>query len=130
MLAASLALCASFLWGVVDFVGGTLARRHPVATISLLGHATGLVAVAITVAILGVDRRALAFGLAAGVFGSVAVFAFYKAMSLGKISIASPLLACGSVLAFGIAVAAGERPSLLAVVGAVVALTGAVLASL
>jgi drug/metabolite transporter (DMT)-like permease len=130
VLAAALALSASFVWGVVDFVGGTLARRHPVATVSLLGHATGLVALAILAAFVGVDQRALAFGLAAGMFGGVAVFTFYKAMSLGKISIASPILACGSVLAFGIAVAAGERPSILSVVGALVALTGAVLASI
>jgi len=130
VLAAALALSASFVWGVVDFVGGTLARRHPVATIALLGHATGLAALAVAVLLIGIDQRALSFGLAAGTFGGVAVFTFYKAMSLGKLSIASPLLACGSVLAFAIAVAAGERPSTLSVVGALVALAGAVLASI
>jgi drug/metabolite transporter (DMT)-like permease len=130
MLAAGLALSASFVWGVVDFVGGTLARRHPVATVALLGHATGLLALAVAVAFVGVDERALLFGVAAGAFGSVAVFTFYKAMSLGKMSIASPLLACGSILAFAAAVAAGERPSILAVAGALIALLGAVLASL
>ena len=130
MLAAGLALSASFVWGVVDFVGGTLARRHPVATVALLGHATGLLALAVAVAFVGVDERALLFGVAAGACGSVAVFTFYKAMSLGKMSIASPLLACGSILAFAVAVAAGERPSILAVAGALIALLGAVLASL
>src|SRR4051794_3936398 len=51
-------------------------------------------------------------------------------MSLGRMSIVSPLLSLGSVLAFALAVAGGERPTSLAVVGALVALAGAILASL
>jgi hypothetical protein len=39
-------------------------------------------------------------------------------MSLGTMSIVSPLLSLGSVLAFVLAVAGGERPRSLAVVGA------------
>jgi drug/metabolite transporter (DMT)-like permease len=41
----------------------------------------------------------------------------------------SPLVACGAVVPFTIAVATGERPSTLALGGAAVALVGAVLAS-
>ena len=44
-------------------------------------------------------------------------------------SVVSPVVACGAVVPFVIAVATGERPSALALVGAVVALGGAVLAS-
>lgn len=130
MLAAACALSASVLWGVGDFAGGLLARRHPVATIAFLTHASGLVGVGAAAAATGLDGRALAFGGVAGAFGGITLFTFFKAMSLGTMSIVSPLLACGSVLAFGLAVAAGERPSRVAVLGAVVALAGAVLASL
>jgi drug/metabolite transporter (DMT)-like permease len=45
-------------------------------------------------------------------------------------SIVSPLAACGAVVPFAISLATGERPSRLAVLGAVVALTGAIMASL
>lgn len=45
-------------------------------------------------------------------------------------SVVSPLVACGAVVPFAIAIATGDRPSVLAVAGAVVALGGAVLASL
>jgi drug/metabolite transporter (DMT)-like permease len=130
MLAAALALCASLVWGVGDFVTGLLARRHAVATIAFLTHASGLVALAATAAVTGVDGRSVSLGAVAGGFGAITFFTFLKAMSLGTMSIVSPLLSCGSVLAFGLAVAAGERPSAIAVAGAVVALTGAVLASL
>src|SRR5581483_3567888 len=107
-----------------------LVRRHPVATISALSHSAGLAALAIAAAIAGVDGTAFAIGLAAGTFGAVSLYTFYKAMSIGTMSIVSPLLALGSVLAFGLAVAGGERPSALALLGALVALSGAVLASL
>jgi len=130
VLAAALALCSSLVWGVADFLGGMLVRRHPVATISALSHSAGLAALAIAAAIAGVDGTAYAIGLAAGTFGAVSLYTFYKAMSIGTMSIVSPLLALGSVLAFGLAVAGGERPSALALLGALVALSGAVLASL
>jgi drug/metabolite transporter (DMT)-like permease len=130
MLAAFLALCSSLMWGVTDFVGGRLVRRHPVATISVLSHGAGFVGLGIAVAIVGLHGRAFLIGLAAGAFGAVSLYTFYKAMSLGRMSIVSPLLSLGSVLAFALAVAGGERPTWVAVVGAIVALGGAILASL
>jgi drug/metabolite transporter (DMT)-like permease len=129
VLAAALALCSSLVWGVADFLGGVLVRRHPVATISALSHSAGLLTLAVAAAVVGVDATGYAIGLAAGTFGAVSLYTFYRAMSIGRMSIVSPLLALGSVLAFGLAVAGGERPSALALVGALVALTGAILAS-
>ena len=55
--------------------------------------------------------------------------AFYRALSLGTMSVVSPLVACGAVVPFAIAIATGERPSALALGGAAFALGGAVLAS-
>ena len=129
MPAVLLALCSSLVWGLTDFVGGSLVRRYPVATISLLSHSTGFAGLGLGVAIVGFQGRAFLLGLAAGGFGAVSLYTFYKAMSLGTMSIVSPLLSLGSVLAFALAVAGGERPTSLAVLGALVALTGAVIAS-
>jgi drug/metabolite transporter (DMT)-like permease len=128
-VAALLALCSSLVWGVADFTGGVLVRRNPVATISALSHGAGLAGLGIAAAIVGVNADGFLLGVAAGSFGAVSLFTFYKAMSLGTMSIVSPLLSLGSVLAFGLAVAGGERPSALSLVGALVALSGAVLAS-
>jgi drug/metabolite transporter (DMT)-like permease len=115
---------------VADFAGGRLVRRHPVATISVLSHSAGFAGLGLAVAIAGFHGRAFLLGLAAGGFGAVSLYTFYMAMSLGTMSIVSPLLSLGSVLTFVLAVAGGERPTSLAVIGAVVALGGAVLASL
>jgi drug/metabolite transporter (DMT)-like permease len=127
--AVLLALCSSVLWGATDFVGGRLVRRHPVATISLLSHFTGCVGLALAITIAGFHGRPFLLGVAAGGFGAVSLYTFYMAMALGTMSIVSPLLSLGSVLAFGLAVAGGERPTSLAIAGALVALGGAILAS-
>src|SRR5205085_11733715 len=105
-------------------------RRYPVATISVLSHGAGFLGLGVVAAIVGLNATAFLLGVAAGTFGAVSLYTFYKAMSLGTMSIVSPLLSLGSVLAFALAVAGGERPTSLAVVGALVALTGAILASL
>jgi drug/metabolite transporter (DMT)-like permease len=76
-----------------------------------------------------VGGRSFLLGCLAGVGGGAGLAAFYRALSLGTMSVVSPLVACGAVVPFAIAIATGERPSTLAVFGAVVALAGAVLAS-
>src|SRR5207253_1458708 len=91
----------------------------------------GFVALLAAVAVRGdVGGRSFALGLAAGVGGGAGLAAFYRALSLGTMSVVSPLVACGAVVPFGIALATGERPSAVALAGAVAALAGAVLASL
>jgi len=76
-----------------------------------------------------IEGRSIALGLAAGVCGGAGVAAFYKALSLGTMSVVSPVVACGAVVPFGVSLATGERPSALALAGAAIALAGAVLAS-
>jgi drug/metabolite transporter (DMT)-like permease len=132
VLAVVLALSSSALWGVCDFVGGIVARRFAVAAVVVLAQLVGLIgAGAVAVGAGGtVVWDGIFLGLGAGACGAVSISAFYGAMDRGMISVASPLLASGSVLAFGLAVAAGERPSVLAICGSAVAVTGAVLTSL
>jgi drug/metabolite transporter (DMT)-like permease len=132
MLAALLALGASVGWGVWDFVGGLLSRRYSAPAVAFLANSVGVAVLAVVVLAwdIALDRDAVGVGLAAGLFGGVSAFTFYQALALGRMSVASPLLACGAVIAFAIAVAAGERPSLLAFVGTPVAVAGVVLVSL
>jgi drug/metabolite transporter (DMT)-like permease len=75
------------------------------------------------------DWRSFWLGLLAGVGGGVGLAALYKALSLGTMSVVSPLVACAAVVPFGISIATGERPSTIALAGAAAALAGAVLAS-
>jgi drug/metabolite transporter (DMT)-like permease len=74
--------------------------------------------------------RSFALGLLAGLGGGAGLAAFYRALSLGTMSVVSPVVACGAVVPFAISLATGERPAVVAVTGAGAALAGAVLASL
>ena len=119
------------VWGSADFAGGSLTRRLPTLAVTVVSQSAGLVAVALLVAVRGdVGGRSLAVGLLAGLGGGAGLAAFYKALSLGTMSVVSPIAACGAVVPFVVSLATGERPAAVAVLGAVLALVGAVLASL
>ena len=129
-LALVLALSSSVVWGVADFAGGSLTRRLPTFAVTLVSQSAGFVALVVAVAWRGdMDWRSFGLGVLAGVGGGAGLAAFYRALSLGTMSVVSPLVACGAVVPFGIALATGERPAAIALAGAVAALAGAVLAS-
>jgi drug/metabolite transporter (DMT)-like permease len=129
--AIGLALGCAFSWGCADFLGGLLTRRVAVAAVTVLSQGAGFVALLGWLAVDGfhLDARAFGIGALAGIGGGIGLAAYYKALAVGTMSIVAPLASCGAVLPFGIALATGERPSGLALAGAVVALAGAVLAS-
>lgn len=130
-LAVVLALASSITWGAADFGGGLVSRRLPTIAVTVLSQSAGFFALLVALAISGasIEGRSLALGLAAGVGGGAGLAAFYQALSLGTMSIVSPIVACGAVVPFTISIATGERPSHIAIAGAVVAVCGAVLAS-
>ena len=129
-LALVLALGSSIVWGTADFCGGSLTKRLPTFAVTVVSQAAGFAALAVVVAFHGdVGGRSFALGLLAGLGGGVGLAAFYRALSLGTMSVVSPVVACGALVPFVISIATGERPSKLALAGAVAALGGAVLAS-
>jgi len=130
-LALILAAGSSVVWGVADFSGGSLTRRLPTFAVTVVSQSAGFVALLVAVAVRGhVDTRSFALGVLGGLGGGAGLAAFYRALSLGTMSIVSPLVACGAIVPFAISIATGERPGTLALAGAAVALTGAILASL
>lgn len=131
MLTLVLAGTSSIGWGVSDFVGGLLVRSFGVAAITVLSQVAGLLALVAVIASTGtaLEQDGVLLGLAAGVFGVVCLTAFYAAMALGAMSVVSPLVACGSIIPFGLGILRGEQLSGLAIVGALVAVAGAAFAS-
>jgi drug/metabolite transporter (DMT)-like permease len=130
-VAIALALGSSLVWGCADFLGGIFSRRQPLAAVTLISQCAGFVALSAWLAATGfeLDGRALAFGLLAGIGGGGGLALFYRALSLGTMSIVSPIAACGALVPFGLALVTGDRPAALVLLGAVVALAGAVIAS-
>ena len=130
VLALSLALASSIVWGAADFSGGSLTKRLPTFAVTVVSQSAGFVVLLVALGIRGsIDGRSFALGTLAGLGGGAGLAAFYRALSLGTMSVVSPLVSCGAVVPFGIAIATGERPSGFALGGAAVALVGAVLAS-
>ena len=130
LLALALALGSSVVWGVADFSGGSLTKRLPTFAVTVVSQAAGFAALLVAVAVRGdLGARSFLLGLVAGAGGGAGLAAFYRALSLGTMSVVSPIAACSAVVPFAVSLATGERPAAFAVVGAVLALAGAVLAS-
>jgi len=127
----ALALASSLVWGVADFLGGVFARRAPLTAVTVVSQTAGFVALLVWLAFRGfsVGSASFGFGALGGLCSAVGLSAFYKGLAVGTMSIVSPVAACGAVVPFALALARGERPSVWAVAGAIVALVGAVLAS-
>jgi len=131
LVALALALGSSVVWGVADFSGGSLTKRLPAFAVTVVSQSAGFAVLVVAVAVRGeLGGRSFLLGVLAGVGGGAGLAAFYRALSLGTMSVVSPIAACGAVVPFAIALGTGERPSSLALAGAAFALGGAVLASL
>ncbi len=130
-LAVLLALGSSAVWGIADFSGGLVSRRLPTLSVTVVSQSAGFVALLAALAVHGgrLDGRSFWLGLVAGIGGGAGLAAFYQALSLGTMSIVSPLVACGALVPFAVSLATGERPSPVSLAGAAAALAGALLAS-
>ena len=132
-MAALLALAASLSWGVGDFLGGVKARVLPSLTVLAVSQPFGLAALGITVAArgTGIPGNEVAWAALAALFGTVGLFAFYRGMAAGAISVVAPIaaVAAGIPVIWGVAVS-GDHVSGLQGIGFVAALGGSVAASL
>jgi drug/metabolite transporter (DMT)-like permease len=132
MGAVLLALLAAAGYGVSDFVGGVAARRVAALRVVLVSYPLSVLLVGAVAPLVGgrVELGSMLWGLAAGATAGLAVWWFYLALATGPMSVVSPLTA---VLVAGLpllyAVARGERPGQLALVGAGLALVAVVLVS-
>jgi drug/metabolite transporter (DMT)-like permease len=132
-LAALLALAASLSWGVGDFLGGVKARVLPSLTVLAASQPFGLAALGIAVAArgTGIPGDEVAWSVLAAIFGTVGLFAFYRGMAAGAMSVVAPIaaLAAGIPVIWGVAVS-GNHVSGLQGIGFIAAIGGSVAASL
>jgi drug/metabolite transporter (DMT)-like permease len=121
-----LALGSAVTFGVADFLGGLASRRVAAWTVVIGSQFCGLVVLVLALPVLPpatVGASDLAWGAAAGVAGALGLTQFFRALSLGNMSVAAPIAA---VITGGVpvlaGVAMGERPSPLAWLGIALAL--------
>jgi drug/metabolite transporter (DMT)-like permease len=126
-----LGLAAALLYGSSDFSGGLASRRLGFLQVTIIGSAAATVlawATLIMVGGPGPSLRAVAWGLVSGLAGGAGSLVLYRGLARGQMSVVGPVSALGAAVVPVVAgIAMGERPSLLAVAGVLVALPSIVL---
>ncbi len=131
MAAILLALGASVSWGLSDFFGPLKARTLGALRALVYVQLGGLAAIALIVAIRGRGPAEAATLLAvpAAVTGTLGLYAYYRGMAIGAISVVAPIAGVSAVVPVIVGVASGDRPSAPKLGGIACALIGVFLAS-
>jgi len=128
-----LALAASVSWGVADFGAGIGARRLRVPVVILASQAAGLAFVALVLALVRPRLPSLLHvgdAAVAGSLGAFGLFAFYRGLAVGAMSIVGPISATGAIVPLTYGLARGERPSTLQLLGVALAVVGVIAAAI
>jgi drug/metabolite transporter (DMT)-like permease len=129
--AIALALGASLTWGVADFFGPLKGRTYGALRVLFYVQLGGLVTIAAVVAIRGkgpADSAAL-LAIPAAISGTLGLYAYYRGMAVGAMSIVAPIAGISAVVPVTFGILTGERPSAWQLFGIAAALGGVFLAS-
>lgn len=132
MLGIAIAFAAACCWGFSDFAAGLFSRRLPVLGVLFFVEGAGLVTLLVVIAIVAPpfpDTGQALAAAAAGTAGVVALGLFYRALSIGSMSIVAPIAATGAVVPVVVGIVRGDRVTVLIGAGLLVAFVGILLAS-
>lgn len=132
MNAIVLALGASLSWGLADFFGPLQGRRLGALRTLVYVQLGGLVAIALIVAVrwVGPQDTAALLAIPAAISGTLGLFAYYRGIAVGAISIVAPIAGVSAVVPVVVGIASGESPSAWQLAGMACALVGVFLAAL
>jgi len=132
VLGLGLALSASLGWGIADFLGGLQARRVALLRVMVLSQGMALGLLFVVVALRGSGPPAFSRlwpAAAGGLAGIAGLTSFYRALSIGKMSIVAPIAATGVSIPVIVGIASGDHPAAIQLLGIVAACIGVVLVS-
>jgi drug/metabolite transporter (DMT)-like permease len=125
------ALSAALFYGVADYSGSRASRFANSASITFFGQAAAFVGIGVFLAIVQTPVMPLESWLwttGGGFGGALALVAFYKAMSLGSMTVIAPITAViGLSVPVFAGVLSGERPSGSAWIGILLAVVAVAL---
>jgi drug/metabolite transporter (DMT)-like permease len=127
-----LALGASLAWGVADFAGPLLSRSVGSLPVLFWAQIGGVAALVATLAVRG-ERPAgwgVCFAIGAALGGMLGLFAYYRGMVEGAMSVVAPIAGVSAVIPVVFGIATGDSPSAAQVAGIACALVGVGLASI
>jgi drug/metabolite transporter (DMT)-like permease len=131
-MGVALALLASALWGVSDFIGGIKTKTLPVLGVLIAAQPAGLLVLVLIVAVRGhgpPDGLHALWAVLSGAGGIVGIAALYRGLATGAMGVVAAITATAPAVAVVVGVARGDRPSLLQGMGIACALFGVVLAA-
>ena len=127
MLAVALALGASLLWGLTNFVGGIQARRLALLTVLLVSQLVGVATIALVVLVRAApvpDTESVVTALVVGVVSACALAVYFQALAVGRFSVVTPIVSASATVPVIVGIARGERPSAVQLGGIVAVLLG------
>ena len=127
-----LALGASLAWGISDFVGPLVGRTLGTLRVLFWAQIGGLLAIGLAVAIRGQGPAgwAVLFAILASIGGMLGLFAYYRGIQQGAISVVAPIAGVSAIVPVIFGIATGDSPSALQLTGVACALLGVALASI
>jgi drug/metabolite transporter (DMT)-like permease len=131
MQAVALALGASLTWGLADFFGPLQGRVLGALRALVYVQLGGLVGIAVIVAVRGkgMEGSATLLAVPAAVSGTLGLFAYYRGVAVGAISIVAPIAGISAIVPVIVGIASGDRPSPWQLLGMAFALIGVFLAA-
>ncbi len=127
-----LALLSSLVWGLADFLGGTLSKKRKAIAVVGGSQSFGLLFVsliAIAAQVWTWNQMVWINGAIAGAIGLLGLVGFYAALATGQMGIVAPISSLSAVVPVTIGLVQGEQPSTMQLAGIFVALVGVILAS-
>jgi drug/metabolite transporter (DMT)-like permease len=132
VLAIALALGSSACYGVSNFIGPQLARRHTLVSVLVLSQVAALVASAMYVIASGgrsLSPAGVWLALLAGAGNAGGLIGFYVAAELAPLSVVAPIGAVGAVVPVVWGLTSGDSLKPTQAVGLALAMGGAALAA-
>jgi uncharacterized membrane protein len=126
-----LALGASLAWGFADFFGPLVSRTLGSLRVLFWAQVGGVLAIALAVAIRGQGPGgwAVLFAILASLGGMLGLFAYYRGMQQGAMSVVAPIAGVSAIVPVIFGIATGDKPSATQIAGIACALAGVGLAS-
>ncbi|MFZ9675625.1 MAG: EamA family transporter [Ilumatobacteraceae bacterium] len=123
-----LAAAAACVYGFGDFCGGRASREADSFTVTFIGQIFSVLILGVALIVLAdpvAPSRDWMWGAAGGIGGFVGLSMFYFALAKGSMTVVAPTTAVVSaVVPAAAGIGFGERPSMVAYVGVLVAIIG------
>jgi drug/metabolite transporter (DMT)-like permease len=130
-MAILLALGASVSWGFADFFGPLKGRALGALRTLLYVQLSGLLVIAVIVAVRGKGpaHAGALLAIPAAVSGTLGLAAYYRGMAVGAMSVVAPIAGISAAIPVVVGIVSGDRPSPLKLGGIACALIGVFLAA-